>query len=179
MNPNVVVLSTEQPNDDVELLRKRAEELYGNNWAKNEFYGHNNLLYTVGYIDEVPRWVCIMQQRFEWAEQEVYGIVRRVYTDYVPKTGIDTETLGLFGEPTVIQQVEHARKVGAHKLFVSNVRKSFVRSSISKLKRMEEVTGEPWFCDYNLYKVLPYGDAGSHQYCMWNYQQECFFEKAA
>jgi hypothetical protein len=178
MNPTIRVVSTEQPNDDVELLRLKAELQYGAPYSKLEFYGHTNHLYTVGYVDDVPRWVAIMQQREEWVDAGVVGIVRRVYTDYIPKTGIDTHTLGLFGEPTVIQQVEHARKIGAAKLFVSNVRRSFVRSSISKLSRMFEVTSEPWYCDDQLYKVLPYGDAGCHQYCMWNYQPECFFEKA-
>lgn len=175
----VDTVSTQHPTSDVEYLRKKAEFLHGRNYGLKEFYEHNNILYTVSYVDEVPRWICLFQQRREWEKLNVFGIIRRSYTDYIPKTGIDTETLGLFGEPSVLQQVEHAKKNGMDKLFISNVRKSFIRSSLSKIHRMKALTGQDWFCDYNLYQILPYTDPSCSQYCLWNHQKECFFEKKA
>lgn len=162
------------PPDDVEYLRKKAEDEYGEDWSYEAFH-RNTYLYTIGYHKEEPSWVALVQQHHAWKDYGIVGLLRKGFATYRPTGGITPNDLGYFGGPTLKAQAEFAREIGFNHYFVSMDRKAFARSMIGRLPKYEEYTGEKWYCDYNRYYTL--GDNKTLQYCMWNNDETCFFKR--
>ena len=159
--------------DDVEWIRKIAEKDYGINWSYDRFHV-NVYLYTVGYIDGIPVWVSTLQQNPAWEEKKVIGFCRKSYTEIHTDNGITPGYLGDFGEPTFIAHYNKGKELGFDRFVLTSDRRGKVRSNISRLSRFEELTGDKWYTKDERYQTVP---PDCYQYCIWNNQKECFFEK--
>jgi hypothetical protein len=164
---------TIEPTDDTEIMRRRAQDLYGENWAKHRFY-KNAYLFTVGYLDGKAEWLSTLQQNPHWEDLGVVGFCRRSYTQIRTDNGITPGYLGDFGEPTFIAHYNRGREMGFNRFVLTSDRRSKVRSNISRLPRFEELTGVKWYTKDERYMTVP---TPEYQYCIWSNEEECYFEK--
>ena len=177
---SVKLFQHENQTDDIEYLRKiaeKSEDLKNDNYKSYRFYTNSsqtNLAYTVGYYKNTPVCISLLQQKTCWQDLGVVGINRRYFSNLKIHDSFAQNNLGLFGEKLTLLQYEHAKKIGFAKFFTSSPRRSLMRTAKIRNARLKALTGEKWYYDqYNRFTILP----KTYQYCIWNYQENCFFDK--
>ena len=161
----------------VDTLREKAFQEHGANWSAVNFYGSGTFMYSIGYHDDQPVCISVLQQHPDWIEMGVVGLMRRYYTIMQTDNGFVSDSLGAFGTPMFMDQYAEAKTRGLTKMMVSMERESFVRAMEGRLDTLEAITSEPWYVSSTKKLTLP-NSPDCQQFVCWSGQEDCFFEDA-